>query len=302
MVEITGATACSGKTQLLYYLVSLSLLPPKYDDKVTSGKGHAVVLLDLSNTFSILRLYEVMKNHIHSIFHTESTALANQELSTLISNSLTHLHVFRPQSSFSFLATLESLSSYLLAQPSSHFSTYRQLGLLAINDMSSFLWQDRLDADEEVGMFAANRTEKANNSLLVQRYRNTVSILRNLQHRFACAIIATNVGTAPVSSVSGHRTLRPNLPSVWNSFCTVKVVVERDKVTKFGPGLSAEEALKEGPQRWEAVEKSGFSGWVNWWDGEGWREEVKEAVSGLDRGGSFSFRVPAQGFMIDDDG
>ena len=300
ILEITGATACSGKTQILYYLVSVSLLPREYKDKVL-GKGHAVVLLDISSKFSILRLYEVMQSRINSIFQVNSITLTEQELSTLICDSLTHLHVFRPQSSSSFLATLESMSSYLLAQPSNHFSTNRQLGLLAINDISSFLWQDRLDADEKVGMLAANHTEKANNGLFIQHYRSIVSILRDLQHRFACTIIATNVGMAPISSVSGHRALRPSLPSVWNNFCTVKVVVERDKVTKFGPGLSAEEALKEGPQRWEAVERSGFSGWVNWWDSEGWREEVKEAVKRLVRGGSFSFGVNAQGLMVDDD-
>lgn len=291
IIEITGAIACSGKTQLLYYLISLSLLPAEFNDMSISGKNSSVVLLDLSSKFSVSRLYDVMQHHVSSVCSTMSPRPLEQEVSALISDSLTHLHVFRPQSSSSVLATLSSLSSYLLAQPSAHFSTNRPLGLLAINDLSSFLWQDRLDADEEAGVSNNVYAEKANSSLLLQRYHTLVSLLRDIQSRFSCTIVATNWGLSPVTSMAGHRALRPNLPSVWNSFCTVKVAVERDRVKKFGPGMSAEEALKEGPQRWEAVEKSGFSGWVNWWDSEGWREELKEGLKALDMGGSFSFRV-----------
>lgn len=300
-MEITGATACSGKTQLLYHLISLSLLPAKYNDILISGKEHAVVLLDLSSMFSILRLYDVMTNYISSVSSTMSLVLSNQEISFLISDALTHLHIFCPQSSSSLTATLVSLPSYLLAQPSSHLSTNRPLGILAINDLSSFLWQDRLHAEDESSVSTNVYAEKANNSPFIQHYRALVSLLRNIQHRFSCTIVATNWGLAPVVSVAGHRALRSHLPSVWNNFCTVKVVVERDRVKKFGPETSAEEAMKEGPLRWEAVDKSGFSGWVNWWESESWREEVREGVRGLDRGGSFSFHVTDEGFAVGDE-
>ena len=220
----------------------------------------------------------------------------------MISDSLTHLHVFRPQSSSSFFATLESLSPYLLSEPSTHFSTSRPLGLLAISDISSFLWQDRQDADEEAVISTTiEQGERANTSLLVQRYRNLVNLLRSIQRRFACTIVATNWGMAPTSSIAGHRALRPSLPSVWTQFCTVKVVVQRNRVPKFAPAISVEEASREAPQRWEAVEKNCFSVWLNWWDCEGWREEVREAVGKLERGGTFSFRVTQQGVDIGND-
>ena len=69
-------------------------------------------------------------------------------------------------------------------------------------------------------------------------------------------------------------------------------------MSKFGPGLSAEEAMIESNQRWDAVKKSGFSGWVNWWGHEHWREEVREA---LKVGVSFSFKVNRDGITVDDD-
>ena len=301
VIEISSAAACSGKTQLLYLLVSLSLLPAKHKDVSINGKGNAVVLFDLSGRFSILRLHRVMENHIFSACSTSSSALSKQEILSVVSDSLNHLHVFRPQSSSSLLATLASLSSYLLSSPSTHLSTNRRLGLLAINDLSAFLWQDRLDADEETALPASNHAEKANSTLFLERYRNFISSLRNIQHLFSCTIVATNWGLAPVTSVARHPALRPHLPSLWNNFCTIKIVVERNRVSKFGPGLSAAEAKMEGVQRWEAVEKSGFSGWVNWWGSENWREEVREGISGLKLQGGFSFKVTGDGIEVDND-
>ena len=81
----------------------------------------------------------------------------------------------------------------------------------------------------------------------------------------------------------------------------VKVVVERDRVSKFRPRLSAEEARGEAMQRWEAVEKSGFSGSVNWWGNEGWREEVREGIKGLKNGGRFWFRVRGDRISVGSD-
>lgn len=302
VIEISDATACSGKTQLLYLLISLSLLPAEHKDVSINGKGNAVVLLDLSGRFSIIRLHHVMHNYISSICSTSALTLPEHEISSLISDSLTHLHIFRPQSSSSLLANLASLPTFLLSPPSRHLSANRRLGLLAINDLSAFLWQDRLDADEETGLPASNHAEKANSTLLLERYRNLISLLRHFQCLFSCTIVATNWGLAPVTSVAGHPALRPHLPFLWNNFCKIKVVVERNRVSKFGPGLSAEEAKMEGVQRWEAVTKSGFSGWVNWWGSEGWRGEVREGVEGLKNQGRFSFQVTEDGIVMDHDG
>lgn len=301
VIEITDAAACSGKTQLLYLLVSLSLLPAKHKDVCINGKGNAVVLLDLSGKFSVLRLHHVMRKHISAICSSSSVSLPEQEILSLVSDSFTHLHIFHPQSSSSLLATLASLPSFLLSSPSTHLSTNRRLGLLAINDLSAFLWQDRLDANGEAALPASNHAEKANSTLFLERYRNFISSLRHIQHLFSCTIVATNWGLAPVSSVAGHSALRPHLPSLWNNFCTLKVVVEREIVSKFAPGLSAEEAKMEAVQRWEAVKKSGFSGWINWWGIERWREEVREGIRGLKVGGRFSFNVTGDGIIVDHD-
>lgn len=300
VIEITGATACSGKTQLLYHLISISLLPLQYRDEADFGKGYAVILLDISSRFSILRLYNVIYDRVSSICSTLSFALPHAEISSLITDSLMHLHVFRPQESSSLQATLDSIPSYLLNQYPLHVSANRPLGLIGINDLGAFLWQDRLDADEESHLSTTTSKEKANSSLLLQRYRGLVSSLRQIQQLFSCTIVATNWGFAPTTSVANHRSLRPHLPSVWNNFCTVKLIIERDRVPNFGPGISAEEAANERQQRWGAVEQSGFSGRINWWGSENWRDEVREGLRSLKRGGSFQFKVTNMGIIVDD--
>lgn len=242
------------------------------------GKGHAVVLFDLSSKFSVLRLYNVMYDRVSSICSTNAFTLPHEEIPSLISDSLAHLHIFRPQESSTLQATLDSIPSYLLTQHSLHVSANRPLGLVAINDLSAFLWQDRLDADEESDPSITTRKEKANNSLLHQRYRSLVSSLRHIQKLFSCTIVATNWGLASTTSVANHRGLRPHLPSVWDNFCTVRLIVERDRVPRFGPGMSVEEAANERQQRWGAVEQSGFSGRINWWGSENWRDEVREGL------------------------
>ena len=263
-----------------------------------NGKGNAVVLFDLSGRFSILRLYRIMRNHVFSTCTSSSVVLPEQEISSLVTDSLTHLHVFHPQSSPSLLATFASLPAFLLSSPSTHLSANRRLGLLAINDLSAFLWQDRLDADEGIATSTSNDAEKANSTIFHEHYRNLISSLRHIQYLFSCTIVATNWGLAPVTSAAGHSALRPHLPSSWKNLCTVKVIVERDRVSKFGPGLSAEEAQRERVQRWEAVEKSGFFGWINWWGHESWKDEVREGIGTLKAGGEFSFNVTKNGFTV----
>ena len=297
VIELTGSSACSGKTQLLYHLISLSLLPPKHQDVLIRGKGSAVVLCDLSSKFSVLRLHDIMHNHVLSAI--EHSTISEIPIASLLSDSLTHLHIFRPHSTTSFLSTLSFLPKYLLGQPPSHFSTNRPLGLLIINNISTFLWQDRLDADEETDPSTSKDPVKSGSNFFSQRYRTLVSTLREIQRTFSCVIVATNRGLAPVMSVSGRRALSSYLPPIWNSFCTVKLVTERNRVRKFGPGLSIEEASKEAWQRWEAVERSPFTVSVNWADSEDWKEEVREAVRKLEVQGSFFFCVTDEGVMLD---
>lgn len=288
VLEITSASACSGKTQLLYQIITLALLPAHHGTIPLHGKSSAVILLDLASKLSLLRLRDIMTAHITTCATaTMSPPPPPRETQALIYASLLHLHIFRPQSSSSLSATLASLPSYFFSKPFTHFSAPRPISAIILADFSAFYWQDRLYATDLSGGVA---THVVNDD----RQRALISTLRALQATFSrCPVIATTNSLSAPSFSGNHRTLRPQMPVVWTSFVTVQIVIERVSVPKFALGISAQEADAERTMRQDVVEKGERRGWVNWW-GEGrWREEVREGVRAWEKawGGGFEFWV-----------
>ena len=274
VLEITSTSHCSGKTQLLYLIIAKALLPQSYHEIQLNGKFSAVILFGLSTKFSILRLREVIKSYINSCVSASNSAeLSHADISTLVQASLLHLHVFRPQSSSSLLKTISSLPSYFLVEPATHLSSGRKIISLILNDLSAFLWQDRL-ADADITI--ANE-RSSGDSHLIQYYRLLISSLKAIQSTFSCLVIATNTSlSTPYYISGGHHALHRQTPRVWNNFCAIQIVIEQANIPKFGPGISAQEAEDERAKRQEAVRRGERKGWINRWDSEGWREEVKE--------------------------
>lgn len=292
VLEFIGTSACSGKTQVLYQIIILALLPQAYNDIDLNGKSSAVILLDISSKFSVLRLRDVAASYIAScISACAAYAIAPAEISSLIHDSFQHLHIFHPQSSLSLLATVGSLPSYLLSQPFSHFSAGRQVSALIISDLSFFQWQDRPE-DEENAVVTDERS--AHHSSLIQHYRSLISSLKQIQSIFSCTIISTRSSLSnPYYLPGNHLALRLHTPAVWNNFCTAQIILELVSVPKFGPGISAQEAESERARRQEAVDSGSRRGWVNWWSSDRWREDVREGVMRWesDCGGGMRFQI-----------
>jgi hypothetical protein len=182
VVEITGRS-CSGKTHLLYHIAAMGVLP-----RAVGGQEAAVVVLDADGRFDVSRLAQIMRSHIQdstllrsarddpTTSVTAATAATSGSASwdpgtsetrqcdaadALIRASLVHVHVFRPQSAASLLATVESIPAYLLAQPSGkttrpamplppqHYSANRRLHAILLDSASAFYWQDRYDQQEQ---------------------------------------------------------------------------------------------------------------------------------------------------------
>ena len=262
-----------------------------------------MVLLDLSGRLSILGLRAIMHNIIVTCTQNAAVHLNDEETSELIKASLLHLHIFRPDSTPSLLATLASIPSYLLARPPTHSSSHRRLGLIAITDLSTFLYQDRFDS-ETASFESAARHPGAANELFNSRYRTLVARLRDIHSIFSPTIIATDWALAPSSSFMGYPAIRPHLPAAWTNFVTLRLVVERERAVKFGAGLSVEDAESQGEERREAVSKSHFLGWINWWGADGWKDGVREGLKGLKSGvrGMFGFVIDERGVEVDDTG
>ena len=303
VIELTGATPSSGKTQLLHHIIATTLLPKAYKHSPFGGKQAAVALLDLSSNYSILRLQSVLEGRLSACLSASDDSIQGYE--TLVHDSLQHLHIFRPQSHRCLLATIAALPAYFLSNPTSHYSANRPLGAIVINNLSAFFWQDRQDAEEQKDAALEEpditALDKAH-SLFLTRYRSLVNSLRQVQRLFDCPIIATDWALAtPVYSSDGS-SLRPHLPGIWNKFCTVNIVLQRNPVTKFGPGMSVEEVLAEKEQRQDAVDRSGFSGWVNCWHSELWKEEVRIAIKAWTRCGGLRYDIIDIGVIFHGDG
>ena len=290
VIEICGTSPCSGKTQLLYHIAATSLLESVPAGLTSISQGGAVIWIDTHSRFDITRLYSILGSRIPESDGNPGSSCSENDIET----SLQHLHTFQPQSSSALLATLQSLPSYLLSLHK-HYSGGRPLKLLILSNISAFLHQDRLDSDiarDTPSSDVQGISAQALSTLFSQRYRDIVSALRDIQTTFSCAIVAGNISLSPLQSSSLGLTHRPHLPGAWTSFCTLKIFVTRKTVPKFGPSMSAEEAMLDAQARRQAVERSGFRGWVDSWGSETWPTGVREAV---ERNGGFNFQVDGSG-------
>ncbi|KAL8933008.1 MAG: hypothetical protein Q9216_006565 [Gyalolechia sp. 2 TL-2023] len=299
VLELVGVSPCSGKTQLLSHLIGLTLLPSEYGGIKLGGENSAVLLFDLGSSISVLRLQSIMANHVQSCVGKSSESVSLQRVVNFVQSSLEHLHLFRPQSSLSLLATFSNLESYIF-NTASHFSANRQVGLIVLHHVDAFLWQDRLD-DAEDPTNGGDNFRKS--SVISDRFRDLAAQLGRLHAKFDCLVIATSSALSTMVYVRTNGLivpiLRSHLPNAWKSFVTLRLLIQRDSVRKFPLGVSAEEAAREADQRREVVERCLFSARLDWSESDDWREETRNAVKALKDGGDLSFRVTPKGIDFD---
>lgn len=299
-IEIAGAAPCSGKTQLLYLITAVCLLPKNDDSKQASnGKGGAVVWIDTDNRFDVLRLHTILRNlfqKYRSEFADLTDDMDEYDPNNLAKLCLQHVHVFRPQSTPSLIETIKGLPDYLFS-PTLHYSSALSLQTIVIGNLSSFLWQDRQDADA-ASTLDPTTPPRAHN-VFFQRSRDLVEALRNVQLIFDCTVVAGNWALSPIQFTLAGPSLRSHVPPVWNSFWGLRLVVMRDRVMKFRHGMGVEEALTEAGARRKAVRENGFICWVNRWGSKDWESAVEESLRSVRDGGrKFEFRVSGTGIEM----
>jgi hypothetical protein len=183
---------------------------------------------------------------------------------TLIKESLPHLHIFRPQSWPSLLATLRSLPDYLFA--GSHKSKHRVVHALVLDDIDAFTWQMRATPTStttttsssttipDVNAVASTYTNATANPLTAASAQLTAQITR-LSSLLSCATILTSQSVSPAI-------FRPALPVVWPAGVAVtRLGVKRVEVGRFRAGISVEEAEAEREARWDVVRRGRFECW-----------------------------------------
>lgn len=320
VLEISSSLSASGKSQLLYYLTALAILPRRYGDISVSGKEAAVVFIDTDHRFDAERLRTVARDIVlkqrgisESGPGAQSGGMPDHHLESLLVSSLQHVHVFRPQSSSALLATIRTLESYLF-DLSRHRSASRPLQMIAIDSATAFIKQDRLRDEvartEEIGRPQAEidaEREQKKSFHLSDLYTELVRELRGVQSQFQCAVVYTTTVSGGRASGTGYYDqpqvctppLRPALPAPWGTFSTLRLIVHRSSVRPFPPGMAAHAAVKDAPSRQSVVQQGKISAWVNSWGRNEWPRRIVEAIE-ANNGGSFSFYIRDSGVEMTD--
>lgn len=134
-VEITGKLS-SGKTLLLMQLVAKCLLPPVYDGIQIEGLDVAVLLINTDHHFRVSKLVHLMHCIVAKACRSQEILCSGSAIrELLIVPCLKNLTVVNCYDNSQFKVTLATLDDILMNNP--------QIGLLAIDSISSFYWQER---------------------------------------------------------------------------------------------------------------------------------------------------------------
>ncbi|KAJ5626261.1 hypothetical protein N7510_002570 [Penicillium lagena] len=316
ILEISSSLSAAGKSHLLYYLTALAILPSTYGDLPIGGRDAAVVFIDTDGRFDADRLRTVARELVRQRVPLDAdNRLLPEDLEMLLVSSIQHVHVFRPQSSSSLLATICALDTYLF-DLSRHRSASRSLQMIAIDSVTAFFWQDRL-REEASRTETIGRPQKEIDSLreskqlfyLSDLYVELAKELKQLQGRFGCAIVYTatipggrpanaNDASGPFEQHTSRRpSLRPALPAPWGTFPALRLIVYRSQVRPFPPGINTQDAEREAPLRQSVVDQGTFCACVNAWGSEEWPRRVVDGIAAR-KGGRFAFSVRETGVEI----
>ncbi|GAB7351523.1 hypothetical protein MBLNU459_g2164t1 [Dothideomycetes sp. NU459] len=312
-IELTSSNAGDGKTQLLYYIIAVSVLPPKFSDLKLGGQGGIIIVLDTDDRFSVARLATVMKsyistqlrhpsrpNHPHDSSSPTTAPNTDQDPSVarLIADALSAVHIFRPQSLASLTATVAHLPAHLSSLPPATQRLKRVSGIV-LDSASAFLWAARADAEDAAA--AAATAEEAG-------YPALLSALRRASRTLQAPVLYTT-WTLGGGQQQQQQRGRQGAARLWPHVPVLRLGVARRDVRRFPVGMSAGKALADRAARTAALRRGWFEvgvrglgggGGGGGGGGEGWSERVVLGMrSGEGRG--FCLRVVEGGVFVGDE-
>ncbi|KIP12461.1 hypothetical protein PHLGIDRAFT_61741, partial [Phlebiopsis gigantea 11061_1 CR5-6] len=188
VVELQGAPG-TGKTRLVYDAVVGCILPDRRSGFELGGWGQAAFVLDTEDTFDVQCLQRLLRARIDRSLQGEDTAQLendpNHVRASALEEALRNLHIFRPASSTQLAATILQLPHYHHEEP--HIQD-REFGLLVVDSMSSFYWQDRFTTEQLRGGPSEARTP----------FRHVLTAIERIQASHRPTILLTNWGLNPL--------------------------------------------------------------------------------------------------------
>ncbi|KAI5367485.1 Putative DNA repair protein XRCC2 [Septoria linicola] len=304
IIELMSSHASSGKTQLLYHLTALAVLPT-----YLRGRQGAVLYFDLDRRFSVPRLAQQIKRIVlaHSPearrTATSSTAIDKSSVQEVIEECLRHVQIYKPHTLAKTVSTLNNLQSYLF-KTSAHHSFDRAVAFIAIDSASALYWQTRAEADEAALIASTSKGAPPHNSI---GYTHLAAALRSASRTFSAPVIYTARDYNPPPKVSQQFSsafggfdafsLRPSLPAPFNAqnSATLRLVIRKADIRKLPIEISVEDALREEESRRKVVGLGRFECFVNEW---GVEEKVLQKLRA--KGAMFEVFITAEGIKVGD--
>lgn len=300
------------------------------------GQNAAVVVLDTDTRFSVLRVAQVMRGYISQCLQRQqqqqsSTTPSNHTVAgnrysgpeprvsetdtaiateTAIREALKHIHIYRPQSLRSLIATITALPIYLF-DASAHHSSTRRVGVILLDSASAFVWSERAEDEMarvpgstfagDAGIGGAKAAASSSS-----RWAELAACLRTASTTLHCPVVYTAWNlSSPHSTGAGvgggggagqfSASIRPQLPPPFGTLPTLRLVISRRHVRKFAPGMSGEEAIREAGDRQTVVERGVFDVEFNRWSGGG-----DGGGGGRRVGVGFVVKITEDGIVLDE--
>jgi Rad51 len=187
VIEIQGPSI--GKTHLLMHFIISCITPYQYLSVNIDGWNKAAIVLDVDHTFDMRRFRQLLSGHLSRVLAPLS--LHNDFMDQLTSSLLQNLHVFRPNSSFHLAFTIMNLANY-----HSINLPQTEIGLVAIDSVSAFYWQDRFHA-EQLRDFGSSSTQKITSGI-----EHALRALETFRQSHGSIVILTNWGLNQLSKTS----------------------------------------------------------------------------------------------------
>jgi len=185
VVEIQGPSS-SGKTHLVYHLLITCIMPSNYLSVDLGGWDKAAIVFDSDGAFDVCRLRELLLSRLSRLCAKSCECPHIQDLAN---KALEKLHLFRPATSNQLAVTLLHLPAYHTA----HLPE-TEIGLLAIDSISSFYWPDRLTVEL---MRSAQPAPSYTSPL-----QHVLTALQDFRSSHAPVIVLTNWGLNPLTNPS----------------------------------------------------------------------------------------------------
>ncbi|XP_062848086.1 DNA repair protein XRCC2 [Trichomycterus rosablanca] len=206
VIEFHG-TEGSGKTEILYHLVSRSILPTH-----AGGLEVEVIFVDTDYHFDMLRLVSILEARLTS-------APQNSGTEEVVCSSLSRLSVLHCSSSVQLLLTLHYLEGIICIRPA--------LCLLVIDSVSSFYWLDRANGGDNLARQEANLRkcteilDRIRKDYGIVVFATTHAIMRN----YSSGSAEASVPNASYRKSSDFD--KPYLCRAWQKLLTHRIVLSK---------------------------------------------------------------------------